>query len=239
MTPLTYIVIGVHSRGEYDTRKYLEKCIETLEANTQNYRLVFVNDFCDEPGRVTLESIAQRHPSCYVIQTFKQRWFTRAYNCGLRLVRSPYVVLLNLDTELGANWLEELYSVKEEAEQQLKQKVGIVGSEFSAEEQRRWQNITNPTTPGNPGYCTAHCILVSMQALYEASVDRGMPGWYLDETRQAMIHIRSDNEISHNLQRLGWATVRSFKSACGHHGGKSWHHRLDRIAGLTLEQVND
>lgn len=236
--PPTDIVISVHSRDQYDTREYFKECVRTLEENTRNFRLLFVDDWCDREGSDTIREISQRHSSSHVIRTEKQRWFTRAFNLGLRLVRTSTAVILNSDTVLGANWLEELYSVKAEAEA-LHGRVGIVGSEFSEPEQRRWQNITSPTTPGNPGYVTAHCWLVSMQAMYEISEARGMPGFYLDETKQENIHIRSDNEGSYAMQRLGWATVRSFKSAVGHHGGKSWHHDLGRICGITLQQVND
>jgi glycosyltransferase involved in cell wall biosynthesis len=236
---LTYIVISCHSRGQYDTREYIKECVRTLEENTTNYRLIFVDDFCDEDGSAEIRQISKRFSSSYTIRTEKQRWFTRAFNLGLRLVRSPYVILLNTDTVLGPGWLEELYSVKAEAEATIGSHVGIVGSEFSEEEGRRWQNITSPTTEGNPGYVTAHCLLVDMQAMFECSVDRGTPGFYLDETRQDMIHIRSDNEISYRMQKLGWNTIRSFKSAVGHHGGRSWGHNLGRICGLTLSEVND
>jgi glycosyltransferase involved in cell wall biosynthesis len=235
---LTYVVLAVHSRQPYDTREYLKECIRTLEENTTNYKLIFVDDFCDAEGSETIREIASRHSSSYIIRTEKQRWFTRAYNLGLRLVRTSPAVILNVDTVLGAGWLEELYAVKAEAEQVVG-RVGLVSSELSGEEGRRWQHITSPTTPGNPGYCTGHCWLVDMQALYEISAERGMPGWYLDETRQENIHIRSDNDACYAMHRLGWATVRSFKSAVGHIGGRSWGHDLGRICGLTLQQVND
>jgi len=235
----TYIVVSVHSRGQYDTRDYFRECIRTLEENTTNYKLVFVDDFCDSEGSLAINEVARRHPSSYTIRTEKQRWFTRAFNLGLRLVRTPDAIILNTDTVLGPGWLEELYDVKREAEATIGSHVGIVGSEFSAEEGRRWQHITSPTTPGNPGYVTGHCWLVSMQALFEISVERGMPGWYLDETRQENIHIRSDNDACYAMHRIGWATVRSFKSAVGHRGGASWGHNLGRICGLTLAEVND
>src|SRR5712675_1601341 len=181
---LTYIVLAVHSRGEYNTVPYLDRCMETLEQNTNNYRMIFVDDWCDENGSQAIQRHAARYPESYIIKTHKQRWFTRAYGLGLRLVRSPWAILLNVDTELGSGWLEELYSVRDEAQQQLGIHVGLVGSEMSMEEPRRWQNITSPTTPGNPGYVTAHCWLASMQALYEISADRGTPGIYLDEVNQ-------------------------------------------------------
>lgn len=242
------IVVGVRSTEQYRTIDYFSKLLTTLKEHTKEYRLIVVDDWSDPLHRVAIEDIAHYHNawtnSSILIKTFKQRWFTRAYNIGLRLVRTPWVVMLNVDVELGAGWLDELFIVKTEVESQynnevMARKVGLVGSEFSAEEPRRWQNITSPSTPGNPGYCTGHCWLANMQALYEASAARGTPGIYLDETQHKTIHIYSDNEISYNLQNLGWLTVRSFKSAVGHHGGKSWGHDLSKPFGTTLEQVND
>jgi GT2 family glycosyltransferase len=238
MTPLTYIVIAVHSRGEYNTVPYLDECMRTLKENTENFRVIYVDDYCDREGGDAIERHASTFAESYVIRTHKQRWFTRANNLGLRLVRSPWVVLLNTDTVLGERWLEELYGVRDDV-QGTGKRVGLVGSELSADEQRRYDIPRFPTTPGNPGYVTAHCYLANMQALYECSAARGMPGWYLDETQQPMIHIRSDNEICQRMNELGYETVRSFKAQVGHRGGASWGHDLGRISGLTLQQVND
>ena len=233
MLPLVYIVVGVHSRGEYDTRPYLENCLKTLKETTKDYRLVFVDDFCDENGSKAIQDQASQYPESYVIRTQKQRWFSRAYNLGMRLTRSEWVVLLNTDTVLYPGWLEELWSVKNLAEMDFQCEVGLVGSVYSDTETRRYARTISPD------YVTGHCWLVNMKAMVDCSLDRNTPGLYLDETSQKTIHIFSDNEICERMNRLGYATVQSFKSQVGHHGGRSWGHRLDRISSLTLEQVND
>lgn len=235
---LIYIVLPVHSRGAYNTVPYLDDCMKTLKEHTNNFRMIFVDDYCDEEGSRAIERHARDFPESYIVRTFKQRWFTRAVNLGLRFVRSPWAVVLNSDTVLGAGWLDELCAVRDEVAGQG-HKVGLVGSVLSAEEPRRYGLTSLPSTPGNPGYVTGHCWLVNMYALFEASSDRGMPGWYLDECSQQCIHIYSDNEICARLNKLGWATAMSFKSAVGHHGGKSWHHDLGRAQSVMLQQVND
>src|SRR5262249_49347459 len=127
---LTYIVLAVHSRGEFNTVPYLDKCMETLERHTTNYRMVFVDDYCDAEGAASVQRHAARYPESYIIKTHKQRWFTRAYNLGLRLVRSPWTVCLNVDVDLGPGWLEELYAVRDIAAAEIGTRVGLVGSTF-------------------------------------------------------------------------------------------------------------
>lgn len=225
---LLYIVVPVHSRGEYDTRECLRTCIDNIQATADNFRMIFVDDFCDEAGSVVVREMASRFRESYVIRTEKQRWFTRAMNLGLRLVRTPWVVTVNTDCTFDKGWLDELLAVRDE----VGGKVGLVGSVLSGEEPRRYAVITHPD------YVTGHCLLMSMQALYECSAHRGMPGWYFDETQAINIHIRSDNEICRTMSALGYSTVKSFKSAVGHVSGRSWGHQLHRIPS-RLSDVND
>jgi GT2 family glycosyltransferase len=154
----TYIVLAVHSREPYNTVPYLDECMRTLKEHTQNFRMIFVDDFCDEAGTAAVASHAAQFPDSYVVRTMKQRWFTRAYNLGLRLVRSPWAVLLNVDTVIGPGWLDELYAVRDEAESQG-HRVGLVGSVFSAEEPRRWFVSQKPGFRDSP-------LLVSKYAGY-------------------------------------------------------------------------
>ena len=230
MHPNTDIVIAIRGTRPYPIEQYFVECLRTLEEHTKNYRLILVDDNSDEEGaRVINEAVSQR-PEAVLIRTGFQRWFTRAYNLGLRLARTERTVILNADTVLGAGWLEELYDVWDEATS-VGHRVGLVGSVYSDPEQRRW------IASMEPGYVTAHCLLLSMQAISEASARRGQPGIYLDETRQDAIHIRSDVFISYELNRLGWATIQSHKSAVGHHGGKAWGHNLGAINCVALDQV--
>lgn len=229
MTPNTDIVISLHSTEAHPAWTYFQKCISDLEQFTHNYRLVLVEDGCDEHGRNVIEEVSKRH-KCILIHSGKQRWFTKAYNLGLRMARTERVVLLNVDTELNAGWLEELYDVWTEAEATVG-RVGLVGDVHSDDEPRRWAASVGKD------YVTGHCWLVSMSALYDISADRGQPGIYLDETKAAAIHIHSDTWACWDMNRLGWATIKAFKAPIGHHGGKSWGHLLGSIPG-RLQDVD-
>ena len=222
-TPATDIVIPFRSVDKFRTEACLKHCIETLFENTHNFRLIFVDDNSDDVGREFLHGIACTYPECVVIRTYKQRWFTRAVNLGLRLVRTPWCVELNSDVSLGVGWLEELYAVKDELEQNGGMRVGLVGSVYAANEPRRY-HVTRP-----PDFVTGHCWLINMEAARQVSVTLGTPNDYLDETNAKSIHIFSDNHLCYQMNNLGWQTVMAFKSGVGHAAGKSWGHRLGDI----------
>jgi glycosyltransferase involved in cell wall biosynthesis len=225
------IVISVRSTPDFPTITDFENCLQTLAETTRDYRLIVVDDNSYDAHQYQVAALVRQHRTALLIRTHYQRWFTRAYNLGLRMVRSPQAVVLNTDTLLRPGWLEELQAVWQEAESQHG-RVGLVGSVLSHEEPRRW------VTTQHPGYVTAHAVLVSMQALYEVSASRGMPGWYFDETRADMIHIRSDIDLSWKMNELGWQTVMSFKSHVDHIGGRSWGHCLALIPS-NLADVSD
>jgi len=232
VNPDTDIVIGIHGTRRFPIEKDFERCIDSLVKTTSNFRLILVDDASDQVASDVVGRISERFNNSILIRTQFQRWFTRAYNVGLRLVRTPRAVILNADTILGEGWLDEMYGVWADAEA-AGHNVGLVGSVLSDAELRRWIGTREP------GYVTAHCQLLSMHAITEASAKRGQPGIYLDETRQDSIHIRSDVFICWELNRLGYATIQSHKSRVGHVGGKSWGHSLPDINVLTLPQVSE
>lgn len=229
MTPFTDIVICVRATREFPVEKEFQDCVASLVENTNNFRLILVDDNSDREGASVVDRIAAGHPTSIVIRTHRQNWFSKAHNKGLRLVRTPRAVTLNCDTILDKGWLDELYDVWEDAKPLGP--IGLVGSVMSDEEPRRWAKTWNP------GYVTGHCWLLSMEAIAQVSASRGMPGWYLDETKVENAHIRSDVELCWRLNGLGFQTIQSFKSRVGHLGGRSWGHNLSLLSGITANSL--
>lgn len=222
--PQTDVVVPVR-----DALEYTQNCFETLFAHTKDFRLIVVDDDSKVETTAYLMGLLLRQPTALYIRTGQQKWFTRASNLGLRMVRTPRAILLNSDCVVDEGWLEELYGVWEEASATPGVgRVGLVGSTLSAEEPRRWARIQHP------GYVTGHCWLVSMEALSDISSRRGQPGWYLNEVLREAIHISSDRIGCWELNQAGWITIASMKAAVGHHGGKSWGYNLGRIASLRI-----
>lgn len=230
MTPNTDILVPFRSTRQFPTEEYIEKCVDTLVQFTHNFRLIFVDDNSDQVGRDCIQRIADRFPESTLIRTNKQRWFTRAVNLGLRMVKTEWAVEANSDVTFGEGWLEELYSVRDELINKGG-RVGLVGSVYAQNEMRRY------VLTAEPNFVTGHCLLFNMPALREVANVRGTPNDYLDETKSQSIHIFSDNFISYDLNRLGYQTAMSFKSGVGHIAGKSWGHRLPDIP-RSVDQVN-
>lgn len=218
--PQTDVVLPVH-----DALDYVMPCINSLFLHTENFRLIIVDDVSQQETTSYLLGVLQRQATSLYIRTAQQKWFTRASNLGLRMVRTQRCVLLNSDCVLDGGWLDELYDVWADAER-TGLRVGLVGSHQSAEEPRRW------STYNEPGYVTGHCLLLSIPILSEIAEKRGNAGWYLDEVHREAVHINSDRYLSYEMNRAGYSTVASFKSAVGHHGGKSWNYNLGRIASV-------
>lgn len=224
MYPQTDIVVPIH-----DALDYTQACIDSLFKYTSNFRLILVDDFSQPETTDYLLSVLQRQRFSLYVRTAHQVWFTRASNLGLRIVRTQRAVLMNSDCVVDEGWLDELYAVWADAESKIiGRKIGLVGSHLSAEEPRRWAESFEP------GYVTGHALLLSISILSEIADRRGNSGWYLDEVHREAVHINSDRFLSYEMNRAGYATVASFKSAVGHHGGKSWGYDLGRVAQVQL-----
>ena len=231
MTPPTDIVIPVRSTIEFPTVDVFTTCIKSVCDNTQNFRFIIVDDNSTYKDSEEIARLVSHYRNALYIRTHFQNWFTRAVNIGLRLVRTPYAVVLNSDTICHPGWLFELYAVKDEIEETIG-RVGLVGSTYSEGELKRYALSTGQD------YVTGHALLLHMAAMQEASYTHGTPGLYLDETSALNIHIRSDVDICWKLNRLGWQTVKSFKSHVDHHGFKSWGAQVGRVQQLRLEDVS-
>jgi glycosyltransferase involved in cell wall biosynthesis len=220
--PQTDIVLPV--RNALDD---FRECIATVRAHTHDYRLIFVDDFSDDVTAQVIREEAAKQSSSLLVRTSSQRWFTRAVNLGLRLVRTDRCMILNSDCVVGDGWLQELYDVWDEAAS-TGLKIGLVGDTHSDPEPRRWRNAFSPD------YVTGHAWLVSMEALFVISAARGMPGIYLNERDASCIHIASDRIGSWELNEHGFATIGAHKAAVGHKGGRSWGFRLGDVSGLRI-----
>lgn len=222
--PLTDIIIPVHGALEY-----LKRCVDTLLTFTPALnRIVFVDDVSDTTTRDYMLGLLDTHKSWLYIRTGSQRWWARASNLGLRMARTERSLLINSDCIVGENWLEEMYDVWDDACSKGLN-VGLVGSVLNGGEQRRWMETKEPN------FVTGHCLLLRISILQQASDARGCSGWYFPErpgVDDRCCHIFGDNEICYQFNRMGYATIASFKSAVGHVAGQSWGHDLSKVYGL-------
>lgn len=89
----------------YNGKQLLENCIATLEKQTfRDFEVLVVdNGSTDKSAELTSDTLALR-----VIALQENTGFCGAVNVGIRETKTPYVILLNNDTEAEADFVEAL-----------------------------------------------------------------------------------------------------------------------------------
>ena len=90
----------------YNGKKYLCACLKALFDNTKTEMDVIVVDNASEDK--SLEEAKQLFPEIRCIVLDKNYGFSRAVNEGIRASKTPYVILLNNDTQVEDGFVEEL-----------------------------------------------------------------------------------------------------------------------------------
>jgi GT2 family glycosyltransferase len=101
---LTIVLVNYHAR------KYLLACLESLQAAPPpvNYRIVLVDN---SPGDGTAAVIQEHFPEVEVLTNPANLGFAAANNRVLRTVSTPYIMLLNPDTEVQPGAISTLLTV--------------------------------------------------------------------------------------------------------------------------------
>lgn len=85
----------------------METCMKSLEQQTFQEFEVIVVDNASSDGSV--EYIKENYPNINLIQMDTNTGFSKAVNVGIQAAKTPYVFLLNNDTECDHNCVKELY----------------------------------------------------------------------------------------------------------------------------------
>ncbi len=217
------ICIPVHN-----AKQFLENTVNNVLEFTKDFRFIFTDDFSNAETKEYLSWFCHQHQTSICVRTHKQKWFTRSSNLCLRLARTDRFVLLNSDVRIWGDWIGELNAVWSEVESQG-HKVGIVGSVHD--------ELTAPryVLSKEPDYVTGHCWMISREA-YNAIL--GTRKEFFNEDEEGQIHINSDRVICYELNKMGFATVASYKTPLGHHGGKSWNFDLGKVARVKMKDLD-
>ena len=93
----------------YNGLRYLVPCLASLRRQTYRGFGVLVVD--DGGSDATAALIRAEFPEVALLRLPRNGGLARAVNAGIALAHSPYVVLLNNDTEAETDWLERLVAV--------------------------------------------------------------------------------------------------------------------------------
>jgi GT2 family glycosyltransferase len=125
-TPTVYIVIPVHNRLEA-TRE----CLESLSCQTYPYYQIVLVDDGSSDG--TSEYVKENYPDVTILKGDGDLWWTGATNLGVRYAQGvccedDYVLTLNNDTVLPADYLEIMMSLSIRASKAL---IGSIARDYS------------------------------------------------------------------------------------------------------------
>jgi len=88
----------------YNHRMYIEECLNSVLANSPLEVIVVDNDSADG----TVEFIEKSFPQIKLIKSSRNLGYSGGNNLGVGYAKGKYVVILNPDTKVEKNWLEEL-----------------------------------------------------------------------------------------------------------------------------------
>lgn len=90
----------------YNGRHFMDTCLKSLERQSCKDFKTLIVDNCSTDG--SLEYMRQKYPGIQVAALNKNYGFSHAVNVGIKMSRTPYVILLNNDTAVEKHFVEEL-----------------------------------------------------------------------------------------------------------------------------------
>lgn len=91
----------------WNNGKLSAKCLETIGKHSSDYEVIFIDNASKEEDFQMAYEELKKIPHILVRNT-TNLGFVKAVNQGLSLANSPYIVLMNNDTEAVEGWLEKL-----------------------------------------------------------------------------------------------------------------------------------
>lgn len=89
----------------YNGKKFLEKCLESTTKSTVLASVIVVDNGSSDGSAAW---IGAHYPQVTVLSFPENRGFCAAVNAGIRAARTPYVFLLNNDTQIEPDCIEKL-----------------------------------------------------------------------------------------------------------------------------------
>jgi len=100
--PLVSIIILNYNAG-----RFLIKCIESvLKSDYKNLEIIVVDNASNDGSQ---NECQEKFPNIKFIQNKQNRGYCEGNNIGLKDARGEFLVILNPDTEVQENWLNELF----------------------------------------------------------------------------------------------------------------------------------
>jgi hypothetical protein len=95
----------------YNGIKYIETCLDSIYSGTVKDVEVIVVDNASSDG--SRELVRDKFKNVQLVTNSENTGFSHAVNQGIRLSKTPYVILLNNDTQVGLDFVHELEKIME------------------------------------------------------------------------------------------------------------------------------
>jgi len=101
--PLVSVIVLNYNAGEL-----LLNCIESVKKSSyKNLEIIVVDNISTDKSQKTCK---EKHPDIKLIQNDKNFGYCEGNNIGIREAKGDYIIILNPDTIVESNWIEELIS---------------------------------------------------------------------------------------------------------------------------------
>ena len=92
----------------YNAGKLLLNCIESVKKSTyKNLEIIVVDNISTDKSQ---ETCKEKYPDIKLIQNNENFGYCEGNNIGIREAKGDYIIILNPDTIVESNWIEELIS---------------------------------------------------------------------------------------------------------------------------------
>ena len=230
----------------WNSERFLEECLESLRALQRPPSEIVLVDNASRDGSADLAR--ERYPEVQVVDLDHNAGFCAANNLGIKLTTSPFVLVLNPDTRLDPQFLEQLLPAFEDPG------VGLAAGKLLRFDGRTidsaGQLLGRSRQPKDRGYgkpdrgqfdrdevlfgvCGAAALY--RRTMLDTVADPG--GRYFDESFFAFVE---DLDLAWRAGRMGWKTAYRHRARAEHARGGSasgspWLRRLAAMLGRSPE----
>ncbi len=230
----------------WNSGEYLTGCLASLRALERRPQQIVVVDNGSTDGSVA--RLRRGFPEVEWLECGENVGFCRANNLGIARTRTPFVLVLNPDTELTPRFLRELLPAFDDP------RVGIAGGKLLRFDRRTLdsagQQLARSRQPTDRGYGTfddgrfdhdeevfgvCGAAALYRRTMQDSIADEG--GCYFDETFFAFVE---DLDLAWRARKLGWraryrATAVGYHARGGSASGPVWRRRVAAMLGRSPE----
>jgi len=173
----------------WNKKEMTKQCLDSIFANTHcGYSIIIIDNASDLPTRIYLDEVKAKYPDkVTLIRNQENIGNTKAANQGMRASRADYVCILDNDTLVFDDWLNEMIRVSESSKE-----IGIVSPYNNSGKKKPWDKsyrlYAKEMTAGKQGQyvetaaAIGFCYLIKREVINKIGVwdERFSPGYFED-----------------------------------------------------------